>query len=92
MKRQQRTRLITFLCCFLSLFLHASASAQATADKQDRPLRQAQDRPNVVFILSDDQSWDDYGFMGHPQVKTPNLDRLAGEGLTYERGYTTAAI
>ena len=52
----------------------------------------AGDKPNVVFILSDDQSWDDYGFMGHPQLKTPNLDQLAGEGFLYERGYTTAAI
>jgi len=52
----------------------------------------AGDKPNVVFILSDDQSWDDYGFMGHPHLKTPNLDQLAGEGLLYERGYTTAAI
>ena len=53
---------------------------------------QAQEKPNVVFILSDDQGWGDYGFMGHPHVKTPNLDRLAGEGMLYERGYTTAAI
>ena len=52
----------------------------------------AEDKPNVVFILSDDQSWSDYGFMGHPHIKTPNLDRLAAEGLVYERGYTTAAI
>ena len=52
----------------------------------------AKDKPNVVFILSDDQSWGDYGFMGHPHLKTPKLDQLAGEGLVYERGYTTAAI
>ena len=55
-------------------------------------LAQAGDRPNVVFILSDDQSWDDYGFMGHPHLKTPHLDELATEGLIYERGYTTASI
>ena len=52
----------------------------------------AKDKPNVVFILSDDQSWDDYGFMGHPHLETPNLDQLAGEGFLYERGYTTASI
>ena len=38
-------------------------------------------RPNVVFLLSDDQGWGDYGFMGHPHLKTPNLDALAGAGL-----------
>ena len=52
----------------------------------------ASEKPNVVFILSDDQSWGDYGFMGHPNLKTPNLDQFGGEGLVYERGYTTAAI
>ena len=52
----------------------------------------AESRPNVVFLLSDDQGWSDYGFMGHPHVQTPNLDRLASEGLLYERGYVTAPL
>ena len=52
----------------------------------------AETRPNVVFLLSDDQGWLDYGFMGHPHVQTPNLDRLASEGLLYERGYVTAPL
>ncbi|TWU51728.1 sulfatase family protein [Rubripirellula reticaptiva] len=50
------------------------------------------DRPNVVFLLSDDQGWDDYGFMGHPHLQTPNLDQLANAGLSYERGYVTAPL
>ncbi len=37
--------------------------------------------PNVVFILSDDQGWGDYSFMGHPHIRTPHLDRLAKESL-----------
>ena len=52
----------------------------------------AKDRPNVVFILSDDQAWTDYGFMGHPHIKTPHLDQLASEGLLYDRGYDTASM
>jgi uncharacterized sulfatase len=52
----------------------------------------AQDRPNVVFILSDDQSWTDYSFMDHPHIKTPNIDRLAKAGVLYERGYVTAPL
>ena len=35
--------------------------------------RQAGDRPNVVFILSDDQSWDDYGFMGHLMIRAASF-------------------
>ncbi|MEM1084507.1 MAG: sulfatase-like hydrolase/transferase [Verrucomicrobiota bacterium] len=49
-------------------------------------------RPNVVFILSDDQSWTDYGFMDHEQIETPVLDKLASESLTYTRGYVTAPL
>ncbi len=49
-------------------------------------------QPNVVFLLSDDQGWTDYGFMDHPHIKTPNIDRLAKAGVLYERGYVTAPL
>jgi len=41
------------------------------------------ERPNVVLILSDDQAWTDYGFMGHEWIETPHLDELAAESLTF---------
>lgn len=49
-------------------------------------------KPNVVLILSDDQSWTDYSFLGHEQIETPRLDKLAAEALTFTRGYTTAPL
>jgi arylsulfatase A-like enzyme len=48
--------------------------------------------PNVVLIVSDDHAWADYGFMGHPQVRTPNLDRLAAQSLVYPRGYDASSV
>ena len=48
--------------------------------------------PNVVMIISDDQAWGDYGFMGHPQIKTPRLDRLARESLVFPRGYVPSSL
>jgi arylsulfatase A-like enzyme len=48
--------------------------------------------PNVVLILSDDQHWSDYGFMGHEQLRTPALDRLASESLVFTRGYVPASL
>jgi len=48
--------------------------------------------PNVVVILGDDQAWSDYGFMGHPDIKTPHLDRLAKRSLVFERGYVAAPL
>jgi uncharacterized sulfatase len=49
-------------------------------------------RPNIVLIVSDDQAWTDYGFMGHPQIKTPHLDRLAADSLTFRRGYVPSSL
>jgi arylsulfatase A-like enzyme len=48
--------------------------------------------PNIVFILSDDQAWTDYGFMGHPVIETPHLDALAKRSLVFERGYVAAPL
>jgi len=49
-------------------------------------------RPHILVILSDDQAWSDYGFMGHPVIETPTLDTLAATSLTYTRGYVTAPL
>jgi len=46
-------------------------------------------RPNVMLIISDDQHWGDYGFMGHEHLRTPHLDRLARESLLFRWGYVT---
>jgi len=48
--------------------------------------------PNIVVIISDDQGYDDYGFMGHEQIKTPRIDKLASESLWFKRGYVTTAL
>ncbi len=55
------------------------------------PLRAATP-PNIVLIISDDHAWTDYGFMGHPQIKTPHLDRLASNSLTFRRGYVPSSL
>ncbi len=48
--------------------------------------------PNIVFLISDDHAWTDYSFMGHPQIETPNLDRLAARGAYFPRGYVPTAL
>ena len=49
-------------------------------------------KPNVVLILSDDQGWRDYGFMGNDAVSTPHLDQLAARSLVFERGHVPAPL
>jgi arylsulfatase A-like enzyme len=52
----------------------------------------AAEPPNVVILLSDDQAWTDYGFMGHPHIQTPHLDRLASQSVTFTRGYVPTSL
>lgn len=55
-------------------------------------LVRAADAPNIVLIISDDQAWNDYGFMGHGDIKTPHLDKLARESALFRRGYVPTAL
>lgn len=48
--------------------------------------------PNIVYIISDDQTWTDYSFMGHKIIETPNIDKLAKESLTYTHGYVPSSL
>ena len=47
--------------------------------------------PNIVYIISDDQTWTDYSFMGHKIIETPHIDKLAKESLTYTHGYVPSS-
>lgn len=67
---------------FFSLLL-LSSPALVTAEET---------RPNVIFILTDDQGWGDAHFAGHPYVRTPNLDRLAREGSWFRQFYVAATV
>lgn len=51
----------------------------------------AEERPNFVFFLTDDISFDDLGPYGNKFVKTPNLDRMAAEGMVFDRAYLTTS-
>ena len=49
-------------------------------------------RPNVLFVLCDDLRWDSLGCTGHPHLKTPHIDRLAGEGVLFENAFCTTSL
>jgi len=67
---------------FLAIFTNVLFSFGLLADQ----------RPNVVLIISDDHAWTDYQFLGHEHVRTPHIDKLAAEGLTFSRGYVSTAL
>ena len=48
--------------------------------------------PNVIFIMVDDYGWADVGYNGSKFYETPNIDRLASEGMNFTNGYAAASI
>lgn len=48
-------------------------------------------RPNIVLIIGDDISQDDFGCYGNPNIRTPNIDRLAKDGLRFNNAYLTTS-
>jgi arylsulfatase A-like enzyme len=67
------------------IFLFLSTVGVSAADKETK-------RPNVLFILTDDQRFDALSCMGHPHLKTPHIDRLAKEGLLFKNHYCTTSL
>ena len=49
-------------------------------------------RPNIIFLLADDQRADTLGCMGNPVIQTPNLDALAGDGVLFRNAFVTTSI
>lgn len=49
-------------------------------------------KPNVVVVLCDDLRWDALGCAGHPYLKTPNIDRLAAEGVRFRNAFCTTSL
>src|SRR5262245_32796486 len=49
-------------------------------------------RPNFLVILVDDLRHDEFGAGGHPYMETPHIDRLADEGVLFERAFHTTPI
>lgn len=52
----------------------------------------AESRPNIIFLMSDDQNVDSLGCYGNRDVQTPHLDQLASEGIVFDNHYCTTAI
>ena len=49
-------------------------------------------KPNIIFILTDDHRWDALGFAGNTMIRTPEMDRMAKEGIYYENAFVTTPI
>ena len=68
-------KLLLQLCFFITFVLSSNA----------------QEKPNIIFLFADDAGYADFGFQGSKVMKTPNLDKLAKDGVKFTQGYVTDA-
>ena len=82
------------LCCSMTL-----GHDEVTNDRRVLDLdvdgvseRDVRNRPNFLFILGDDVTYNDLGCFGGKNAKTPNIDRLASEGIRFNRAYCAMSM
>ena len=85
---------LSHISCLIILAAICFSCGNETKNKIDKDEKEAEESqlPNIVFILSDDQSWTDYSFMGDENIETPRLDKFASESLTFTRGYVPTSL
>ncbi|MBE3070168.1 MAG: sulfatase [Planctomycetes bacterium] len=72
--------------------LVAAAATAPGCEPARRPAAAPDLRPNILFLLTDDQRWDTLGCMGNPLIRTPHVDRLASLGTVFENMFVTTSI
>ncbi|KAM7304210.1 arylsulfatase B-like [Ixodes scapularis] len=79
----QRFSLVNIAAIGVAILLCFALAAMLLASRRS-PVRQ----PHIVFILADDMGWNDVSYNGCPQIRTPNIDALAWNGIRLQRYYT----
>lgn len=73
------------------IFILVISSSYITCNSIQKNNVQKTEKPNILFILVDDLGWSDTSFMGNPVYETPNLNKLATEGVVFTNAYAPAA-
>lgn len=76
---------LCILCGFFILLFFSSCKSQDQSTNTE-------EKPNILFVLVDDLRWDEYGYVGHNYIKTPNIDRIAKEGIIFENAFATTPL
>jgi len=71
--------MLMILTVFVGLFIEADGQSRRA-------------HPNIILILADDMGWGDVGYHGFKDIITPNIDRIAKEGVQFTQGYVTASV
>jgi uncharacterized sulfatase len=80
----------SFVLLFLAFCAIACALLVSARHFNAAPGQALAGRPNFLLVVTDDQSWLHNSFAGYPALKTPNFDRIAREGVYFEKAYASA--
>lgn len=80
------------LCLALVAAVSVHAQTQDMVGGMTLPKLPGSKPRNIIFILCDDHRYDAMGFMGHPYLETPNMDRLAKEGAHFKNAFVTTSL
>jgi len=85
-----KTRELLKIAAKAALAAACLAMAASLGCGREPPRAASEERPNIVLLVADDLGWRDLGSYGNRQVRTPNLDRLAAEGMRFSHAFVAA--
>ncbi|MGQ8337469.1 sulfatase family protein [Sunxiuqinia sp. A32] len=78
------TKFINTVCLLSIIFLISCGSNKEQVNSKEKP--------NIIFVYTDDQAAWDIGVSGNPQIHTPNMDKLASEGAYFRNSFVTTPV
>ncbi|WP_218944453.1 sulfatase-like hydrolase/transferase [Maribacter luteus] len=84
------TKIISVISLFMLVSIAAGCKSNSVLGKAGLEKNTAP--PNIIFLMTDDQRWDNMGCYGKPEFNTPNIDKLAAQGVTFDKAFYAVAI
>ncbi|WP_082379267.1 sulfatase-like hydrolase/transferase [Pseudalgibacter alginicilyticus] len=84
------TKVVFTICLLILALIGVSCKSKAThftAISEGKTTK-----PNIIFLMTDDQRWDNMGCYGKPEFNTPNIDKLAEQGVIFDNAFYAVAI
>lgn len=79
-------------CLFIGLLGTVGLGFKSNTKHQDVKRSTQPTKPNIIYIMADDLGYGNVGFNGQTKIKTPNIDRLAKEGIIFRQHYAGTAV
>lgn len=90
MKIMQNLKKVSFFSLIILFLIIVGCQSKIKKSTENSSIDKT--KPNIIFLMTDDQRWDNLGCYGRPEFNTPNIDQLAEEGVTFDKAFYAVAI